>query len=119
MLIDVKTLSATRNPDPATVQLATWGQYGIVLLLLCLIVYLGLTIYFLRKLRRHHLALWQSAGCPTLLKNNRALFALLFGKINDKLPNNLRDTAKILRYLTYAILLLMVVLVVIFYLISR
>lgn len=112
---NIKIISATRNPDPAVVELATWGQWGIVLLLLCLVIYIVLIADFIKQLKHDNPTLWQSAGYPTLLKNNRGLFRLIFAKLSKKLPPNLQKKAKYLRYLTYIIVFLILLLMLIFY----
>lgn len=115
---NIKILSASRKPDPLLVELATWEQYGIVVLLVSLLIYIGLTLAFLKRLKQNYPTLWQSAGRPTLLNNNRGLFSLLFGKLSKDLPRELANTAKMLRYLTYVIVLLIVLLAIIFYFIN-
>ncbi len=110
---DIQIISATRTPNTALLQMADLMQYGVLLLLLCLLVYVGLISSFLKQLKASEPALWQSLGSPTLLNNNRALFALLFGQANRALPETLADKAKILRYLTYLIILMIVVLTVV------
>ncbi len=111
---NVNMLSVSRNPDPVLVELATWEQYGIMVLLLCLLIYVGLIFFFLKRLKQHHPTLWQSAGRPTLLSNNRGLFGLLFGKLSKDLPREAANMAKMLRYLTYIIVLLIIMLAIVF-----
>lgn len=115
VLGEINILTANRKPDPALMQLLTWGEFGTILLCCCLFLYLGLIVYFIRQLKQQNPTLWESAGYPTLLKNNRGLLALLFGRLAKELPHNLQRTAKILRYLSYLIVLVLVLLSMVFY----
>ncbi len=110
---NVQMISAVRVPNADIIQLATCASYGFIVLLLCVVVFMVLISLFIKQLKTDNYTTWLSVGSPTLLKNNLALLSLLFGKNNKEIPNTLSKKAKIIRYLAYFILLLIIVLMIV------
>ncbi len=110
---NVQMISAVRVPNADIIQLATYATYGFIVLLLCVVVFMVLISLFIKQLKTDNPTTWLSVGSPTLLKNNLALLSLLFGKNNKEIPNTLSKKARIIRYLAYFILLLIIVLMIV------
>ncbi|MBS9781590.1 MAG: hypothetical protein KGV56_03770 [Gammaproteobacteria bacterium] len=110
---NVQIISAVSVPNTELIQLSTYASYGFIVLLLCAIVFIVLIGLFIKQLKTDNPTIWLSIGSPTLLKNNFALLSLLFGKNNKEIPHTLSKKAKIIRYLAYFILLLIIVLMIV------
>lgn len=62
--------------------------------------FIWLTVYFLRRLKSTHVALWQSLGEPTLWRKNGALLKFIMSRRVKELAPKLQVYARLLRYLT-------------------
>ncbi len=112
---NIQMIRAVRVPGAEIIQLANYAQYGFIVLLFCLLLFMVLVSLFIKQLKTDAQDVWLSVGSPTLLKNNSALLSLLFGKNSKKIPKHLSKKAMLIRCLSYFILLLIIVLIIVTY----